>query len=144
MSNKNSNVWIGDKDLTRDESFIAISEQEFADSSLLETLGNEEMAESSQGNRRDFLKFLGFGLGTATIAAGCDIPVKRALPYVVKPEEIIPGVANYYASTFVNGSDYAPILVKTREARPIKVEGNAAMGQGGSSARAQASHLWLL
>ncbi len=143
MSNKNSNVWIGDKDLTRDESFIAISEQEFADSSLLETLGNEEVAESSKGNRRDFLKFLGFGLGAATIAAGCDIPVKRALPYVVKPEEIIPGVANYYASTFVNGSDYAPILVKTREARPIKVEGNAAMGQGGSSARAQASVLDL-
>ena len=114
MSNKNSNVWIGDKDLTRDESFIAISEQEFADSSLLETLGNEEVAESSKGNRRDFLKFLGFGLGAASIAAGCDIPVKRALPYVVKPEEIIPGVANYYASTFVNGSDYAPILVKTR------------------------------
>lgn len=143
MSNKNSNVWIGDKDLTQDESFIAISEQEFADSSLLETLGNEEVVESSQGNRRDFLKFLGFGLGAATIAAGCDIPVKRALPYVVKPEEIIPGVANYYASTFVNGSDYAPILVKTREARPIKIDGNAEMGQGGSSARAQASVLDL-
>jgi len=117
MSNKNSNVWIGDKDLTQDESFIAISEQEFADSSLLETLGNEEVAEAAQGSRRDFLKFLGFGLGAATVAAGCDIPVKRALPYVVKPEEIVPGVANYYASTFVNGSDYGPVLVKTREAR---------------------------
>lgn len=143
MSNKNSNVWIGDKDLTQDESFIAISEQEFADSSLLETLGNEEVVESSQGNRRDFLKFLGFGLGAATIAAGCDIPLKRALPYVVKPEEIIPGVANYYASTFVNGSDFSPILVKTREARPIKIEGNAELGQGGTSARAQASVLDL-
>ena len=143
MSNKNSNVWIGDKDLTQDESFIAISEQEFADSSLLETLGNEEVAEAAQGSRRDFLKFLGFGLGAATVAAGCDIPVKRALPYVVKPEEIVPGVANYYASTFVNGSDYGPVLVKTREARPIKIEGNAEMGQGGTSARAQASVLDL-
>lgn len=144
MSNNKSNVWIGDKDLTRDESFIAISEQEFADSSLLETLGNEKVAESAQGNRRDFLKFLGFGLGAATVAAGCDIPVKRALPYVVKPEEIIPGVANYYASSFVNGSDFGSILVKTREARPIKIEGNAqANGTTGTSARAQASVLDL-
>ena len=82
------------------------------------------MTEHLAGNRRDFLKFLGFGLGAATVAAGCDIPVKRAIPYVVKPEAIVPGVANYYASSFINGGDFCSILVKTREGRPIKIEGN--------------------
>jgi len=85
---------------------------------------------------------MGFGLGAATVAAGCDIPVKRAIPYVVKPEEIVPGVANYYASSFVNGGDYCSILVKTREGRPIKIEGNSLsdITKGGTSARALSWH----
>ncbi|MBK7638350.1 MAG: hypothetical protein IPJ13_31825 [Saprospiraceae bacterium] len=88
---------------------------------------------------------MGFGLGAATVAAGCDIPVKRAIPYVVKPDTIVPGIANYYASTFVNGGDYCPVLVKTREGRPIKIEGNdlSSITGGGTSARAQASVLSL-
>jgi len=94
---------------------------------------------------RDLARMMGFGLGAATVAAGCDIPVKRAIPYVVKPEEIVPGVANYYASSFVNGGDYCSILVKTREGRPIKIEGNSLsdITKGGTSARAQASVLSL-
>ena len=95
-------------------------------------------------NRRDFLKFLGFGLGAATVAAGCDIPVKKAIPYVVKPEEIVPGVANYYATTIANGFDFASILVKTREGRPIKIENNdLAAANGDANARVQASVLDL-
>ena len=88
---------------------------------------------------------LGFGVGAATVAAGCDIPVKRAIPYVIKPEEIVPGVATYYASTYVSGGDSCPVLVKTREGRPIKVEGNdmSPITHGGTSARVQASVLSL-
>ncbi|RMD71326.1 MAG: 4Fe-4S ferredoxin, partial [Bacteroidetes bacterium] len=90
-------------------------------------------------------KYLGFSLGAATIAASCDIPVKRAIPYVVKPDEIVPGVATYYASSFVNGGDYCAVLVKTREGRPIKIEGNSlsSVTGGGTSARAQAVVLSL-
>lgn len=97
-----------------------------------------------ESNRRDFLKFLGFGLGAATIAA-CDIPVRKAIPYVVKPDTIVPGVASYFASTFAQGGDYCPVLVKTREGRPIKIEGNSfsTITNGGTSARAQASVLSL-
>ncbi len=40
--------------------------------------------------RRDFLKYLGFTTAAATIAASCDIPVKKAIPYVNKPEDITP------------------------------------------------------
>lgn len=145
MKDNTSNIWIGGKDLTNDPEFIEISQKEFAEPSLMEDLGNQEVAENMGGNRRDFLKFLGFGLGAATVAAGCDIPVKRAIPYVTKPDAIVPGVANYYASTYVSGGDSIPVLVKTREGRPIKIEGNnlSAMTGGGTSARAQASVLSL-
>lgn len=145
MKDNTSNIWIGGKDLTNDPEFIEISQKEFAEPNLIEDLGNQEVAENIGGNRRDFLKFLGFGLGAATVAAGCDIPVKRAIPYVVKPDSIVPGVANYYASTYVSGGDSVPVLVKTREGRPIKIEGNSMspMTAGGTSARAQASVLSL-
>lgn len=144
MSNKKSNIWVGDKDLTRDETFISIAEQEFADPSSAIDVVSDKVESAGQSNRRDFLKFLGFGLGAATVAAGCDTPVRRAIPYVVKPEEIVPGVANYYASTFVRGTDFDNVLVKTREGRPIKVNGNnLSKAACGSSGRAGASVLDL-
>ena len=95
--------------------------------------------------RRDFLKFLGFSTVAATLVASCEMPVRRAIPYAIKPEDITPGVPNYYASTFADGSDYCAIVIKTRDGRPIKVEGNemSSVTRGGSSARVQASVLNL-
>ena len=46
------------------------------------------------------------------------------MPYTKRPVEVIPGVANYYASTFQEGSRAYPVLVKTREGRPIHITGN--------------------
>ncbi len=145
MKQENQGIWIGEKDLTRDPDFIEIASQEFADVNLLEKMGEEKVATNLESTRRDFLKYLGFGLGAATLAASCEIPVKRAIPYVVKPDEIVPGVANYYATSYVKGGDYCPVLVKTREGRPIKIEGNSlsSMTNGGTSARAQAMVLDL-
>ncbi|HRQ83564.1 MAG TPA: hypothetical protein PLV70_00460, partial [Flavobacteriales bacterium] len=74
-----------------------------------------------------FLKFLGFSVGAATLAA-CEAPVIKSIPYVNKPEEITPGVANWYASTFYDGEDFASVLVKTREGRPIHITGNPRFG----------------
>ncbi len=95
--------------------------------------------------RRDFLKFLGFSTLAATLVASCEMPVRKAIPYAIKPEDIVPGVPNYYASTFVDGGDYCPIIIKTRDGRPIKVEGNdmSSITHGGTSARVQASVLNL-
>ena len=95
--------------------------------------------------RRDFLKFLGFSTVAATLVASCEMPVRRAIPYAIKPEDIVPGVPNYYASTFVDGGDYCAIVIKTRDGRPIKVEGNdmSSITRGGTSARVQASVLNL-
>ena len=94
MEKQLDNIWIGQKDLTRDEEFMKLADKEFVE----EQVSYADMTSSLAGNRRDFLKFLGFGLGAATVAAGCDIPVKRAIPYEVKPDQIVPGIANYYAS----------------------------------------------
>jgi len=96
-------------------------------------------------NRRNFLKMLGFTLGYTALATSCETPVRKAIPYLNQPEEIKPGVANYYASTFFDGHDYCSILVKTREGRPIKIEGNdlSSISQCGTSARVQASVLNL-
>ena len=56
------------------------------------------------------------------LLAACEGPVHKSIPYVNLPEEIVPGVANYYATTIADGFDFASVLVKTREGRPIKIE----------------------
>jgi len=95
--------------------------------------------------RRDFLKFLGFSTLAATVVAGCEMPVRKAIPYAIKPEDIVPGVPNYYASTFADGNDYCAVVIKTRDGRPIKIEGNelSSVTKGGTSARIQAAVLNL-
>jgi MoCo/4Fe-4S cofactor protein with predicted Tat translocation signal len=95
--------------------------------------------------RRDFLKFLGFSTLAATVAASCEMPVRKAIPYAIKPEDITPGVPNYYASSYVDNGEYCAVVVKTREGRPIMIEGNtlSKITRGGSSARVIASTLSL-
>lgn len=144
---QNEHIWISAEDLGGDQQLAKDSEQEFFNLPVLNDLADEEViGELSAGTkRRDFLKYLGFSLGAATVASACDTPVRKAIPYVNKPETIVPGVATYYASSYVRGGDFCPVLVKTREGRPIKIEGNAmaAHGGGGTTARAQASVLDL-
>ena len=128
-------IWVSTEDLNKEESFLQAAEKEFSVENMAETDGNWT------ASRRDFLKLMGFGLGAATLAASCEIPVKKAIPYVTKPDDIVPGVANYFASSFVNGGDYCAVLVKTREGRPIKIEGNtlSSVTSGGTRARAQST-----
>jgi molybdopterin-containing oxidoreductase family iron-sulfur binding subunit len=105
----------------------------------------DEIFSETEVNRRDFLKISGYSLTAATLAASCEAPVNKAIPFLIKPEEVMSGVANYYASSFIDGSDYCSILVKTREGRPIKIEGNvlSSITKGGTNARVQASVLSL-
>lgn len=111
----------------------------------VEGLTQEEISNKLKTNRRDFLKFLGFSVGTAALAASCENPVRKAIPYLNQPEEIIPGQAIHYASTFYDGHDFCPVVVKVRDGRPIKIEGNelSPLTEGGTSARVQASVLGL-
>ena len=95
-------------------------------------------------SRRDFLKLV--GAGAAFAAAGCARkPVEKILPYLRAPEEITPGNAVYYASTCGECPAACGVLVKTREGRPIKLEGmkEHPLSRGGLCARGQASLLNL-
>ena len=87
----------------------------------IETLEKLEKSDSGGIKRREFLTIMGASMAMATMACSRR-PVNKIIPYVVKPEEVTPGVANWYASTHPETG--AGLLVKTRESRPIKVEGN--------------------
>ncbi len=136
--------WKGVEELRNDAEFVRLKNNEFFEEIPVdEVLGKKADTESATP-RRDFLKFLGFGVAAASLAA-CEAPVRKTIPYLVKPENITPGIPNYYASTFADGHEYASVVVKTREGRPIKIEGNelSPLNKGGASARAQASVLGL-
>ncbi len=108
-----------------------------------EFLSDNDKLTSSSTSRRDFLKYIGFSTAAATLAA-CEGPVVKSIPYVVQPKEIIPGIANYYATTIGNGYDFANILIKNREGRPIKVVKNKlAPDSQSANARVHASVLDL-
>ena len=129
------------KDINQDSEEKIKKEPEFS----VEGLTEQEVTTKAKASRRDFLKILGFSVGTAALATSCEQPVRKAIPYLNKPEELMPGMANYYASTFFDGHDYCPIVVKVRDGRPIKIEGNelSHITCGGTSARVQASVLNL-
>lgn len=136
--------WRGLPELHNSPEFQAQSKNEFAEPLPIDEFLNSNEAETSGTSRRDFLKVMGFSTAAVALAA-CETPVNRSIPYVVKPEEVTPGVANFYATTFYDGHDYASILVKTREGRPIKIEGNDMEGLSFNhgNARVQASVLGL-
>src|SRR3954471_20448168 len=79
----------------------------------------------SETTRRDFLTLMGFGTAAATMVA-CRAPEQRAVPLPVATDTMIAGVANYYATTCGGCSSSCSLLVKQRDGRPIKIEGNEA------------------
>lgn len=136
--------WKGLDELQETPAFVESRDREFPESvSVDEFLGDESLKETSTA-RRDFLKFLGFSVAAATVAA-CEAPVTKAIPYVIKPENVTPGMPTWYASTYYDGSAYASILVKTREGRPIYIKGNKEQGftKGGTTPAIVASVLGL-
>ena len=120
-----------------------LEQNEFVSKLPEDFLSDEKTLEESSTSRRDFLKYVGFSTAAATLAA-CEGPVIKSVPYVVQPEQIRPGIANYYATTIADGFDFGSILIKTREGRPIKVESNSeAPTLGIANARIHASVLSL-
>ena len=119
--------WMDAADLRQDPDALKASESEFAQPLAIDQVLGDASFQGASTGRRDFLKFLGFSLSAATLAA-CETPVIKSIPYVTKPEEITPGVANWYASTYYDGQDFASVLVKTREGRPIHIKGNTRHG----------------
>ena len=136
----NKQYWKGLEELQQTPAFVAKSKGEFAETIPVEDVLNEAGL-STKTPRRDFLKALGFGVGAVTLAACNRTPVHKAVPYLIKPEEITPGIPNFYASSYKGQS----VLVRTREGRPILLEANpSAVGLNcGTDAATQASVLDL-
>lgn len=121
----NKKYWKSVEELNENSSIVeTLRNNEFVEEIPTdEFLGDEQSLANSSTTRRDFLKYVGFSTAAASLVA-CEGPVVKSIPYVIQPEEIIPGVADYYATTMADGFDFANILIKTREGRPIKVENN--------------------
>ncbi len=143
MSNK---YWQSFGEVNDPENFKSRSLDEFQEELPFEGFDDKGLIDA-KAPRRDFLKYLGFSTAAATLAASCKIPVRNVIPYANKPENLIPGVAKYYATTYVQDGDVTPVVAKVRDGRPIKIDENKLEGSlyaaGGTSARAQASVLDL-
>jgi molybdopterin-containing oxidoreductase family iron-sulfur binding subunit len=140
----NKKYWKSVEELENGSIVEALRNNEFVEAIPTdEFLGNADAMSSSSTSRRDFLKYVGFSTAAATLAA-CEGPVNKSIPYVLQPEQIIPGVADYYATSVFDGFDFANLLVKTREGRPIKIDNNTISGaKFTANARIHASILSL-
>ena len=138
----NKKYWKSVEEL-KDSSIVeTLSKNEFVDEIATDDfLGDKETLENSSTSRRDFLKYVGFTTAAASLAA-CEGPVRKSIPYVVKPNDIIAGVADWYATSMADGYDFANVLVKTREGRPIQIMPNKE-ANGTTTARVQAAILSL-
>ena len=94
--------------------------------------------------RRDMIMLLGASLSLAGLA-GCRRPVEEIVPFVTAPEEIVPGIPRYYATTMPFRRSAYGLIVESHEGRPTKIEGNPSHPStlGASSSRVQASVLGL-
>lgn len=143
----NKKYWKGVEELNQDPEFLQYANKEFPEYLPVKEMNGpskEEESEDEGTSRRDFLKLMGFSVAAASLVA-CEAPVRKAIPYLNKPDTIDPGIANYYASTYAENGIYASVLVKTREGRPIFVEGNnlSSVTGGALHSRAIASVLDL-
>ncbi|MBC7827515.1 MAG: TAT-variant-translocated molybdopterin oxidoreductase [Chitinophagaceae bacterium] len=136
--------WQSFTDLKSNKLHLELEENEFAEELPFETADSKGLT-NSPASRRDFLKYLGFSTAAAIAAASCETPVRKAIPYLNKPQNLVPGVADFYASTYVSGGEAVPIVVKVRDGRPIKIEGNTLSNftRGATTSRVQASVLDL-
>ncbi len=126
-----------------DEAIQTRHAQEFYDKPI-ETLEKIEAMDRAGVSRRDFLTVMGASMAMASFACARR-PVNKIIPYVVQPQEMTPGNPLYFSSTCRECANACGLLVKTREGRPIKLEGNEAhpVNRGSLCAQGQASILNL-
>lgn len=138
--NEAPKYWLSLEQWRNDEGFKELAQKEFMKSPLAE----DGKTPAGGWARREFLQLMGASLALSTF--GCvRRPVEKIVPYAKRPKEIIPGLPNFYASTFIDGTDVVGTVVRTREGRPIKIEGNEFYPGSGEalSARGQAQILSL-
>jgi molybdopterin-containing oxidoreductase family iron-sulfur binding subunit len=105
----------------------------------------EGASEAPEGiTRRDMMLLVGASLSLAGLA-GCRRPVEEIVPYVTAPEDVVPGIPRYYATTMPFRRSAYGLIVESHEGRPTKIEGNPSHPStiGASNALVQASVLGL-
>ncbi|RZK46460.1 MAG: twin-arginine translocation signal domain-containing protein, partial [Pedobacter sp.] len=139
----NKKYWQSFGELTRSEANKKLSENEFQEDLPFVASSGKDLGDDGT-SRRDFLKYLGFSTAAA-MAASCETPVNKMVPYLNKPADMVPGISDYYATTYISGGEAIPVIAKVRDGRPIKIEGNtlSTLTKGGTTARSQASVLDL-
>ncbi|HEY4222987.1 MAG TPA: molybdopterin oxidoreductase, partial [Myxococcota bacterium] len=75
--------------------------------------------------RRDVLKLAGASMAMAGLSACFRRPEEEILPYTHQPEEVVPGIPNFYASVQARSEGAVGLVVEAHEGRPTKIEGNA-------------------
>ncbi|HEX6187000.1 MAG TPA: TAT-variant-translocated molybdopterin oxidoreductase [Pyrinomonadaceae bacterium] len=112
--------------------------EELADSPIVEEFVRREFPHAADEwndpvERRTFLKIMGASLALAGLS-GCVIqPPENIVPYVRQPEELVPGKGLFFATAFTLGGVAAPLLVRSNEGRPTKIEGNPEHPSSGGS-----------
>ena len=137
LKNTDANYWQSFEELYNDPDFIKANQDEFREG-VSENLNTSGMSSIS---RRKFLALLGASAALAGTACSDYRDKGEIIPYNKKPEEITLGKPNYYASTCTSCANACGILIKTREGRPIKIDGNPdhQVSKGKICAQGQAS-----
>lgn len=130
--------WKGIEELKYDSEFLKYTDKEFP------KYFDKSINKNFTSSRRNFLKIMGFSIAAISLSA-CETPIRKVIPYLNKPVDIDPGIPNYYVSTYIVDGEYCSIIVKTREGRPIKLEGNklCPINHGGINSKVEASLLSL-
>ena len=141
VNNPDPNYWRSFEELHRDQSFLNEINNEFKEGSS----ESPDLSRMSSFSRRKFLALLGASAAFAGTACTNYRDKGEIIPYNKKPEEITIGKANYYASTCNGCSSACGILIKTREGRPVKIDGNPdhPVSQGKICSQGQASIMGL-
>lgn len=134
---------IEEKELTPE--FRKSLESEFPEDGIPDLFKEDSTILKSDLSRRSFLKASGFSVASVLLASCIERRVEKAIPYLIKPEEIVPGRSYWYSTTCGACQANCGILTKNRDGRPIKIEGNPdhPLSKGGLCAVGQASLLGL-
>lgn len=106
--------WRSIENRRRTEEYIASIENEFA----------SDLTDITAIDRRSMLKVMGATVALAGLGVSCRRPEEKILPYVKQPEDIVPGVPNFFATAQPTPFGANGILVESHEGRPTKIEGN--------------------
>ena len=139
--------------MSNDKNFIDLngktywqSLKEISDNPDIQELMQSKDKDENKGfSRREFLRLMGASIALSGLS-GCRRPIEKIIPYVIAPEEIVPGIPNYYATSMQRGLDAIGFVVENHEGRPTKIEGNkkhpSSLGKTDSFAQAEILNLY--